>query len=205
MNTFRRVMALPMGLTALALMWLLTRLGGREFALVALAVCAGIVLALVITGRLQRAGKLAWPAFALIAAPFALFGAFALPSVYAQPVPGGEESIHDPVPFDEFVLADTVMSQGKPVFLWFTAAWCLTCKVNESVAIEREEVREAFEDAGVVTMRGDWTQRDEEITRFLTEQGVAGVPLYIWWAPNHAPQQLPQLLTPDMLAELAGG
>jgi DsbC/DsbD-like thiol-disulfide interchange protein/cytochrome c biogenesis protein CcdA len=203
MNTFRRVMAVPMGLTALALVWLLTRLGGREFALVALAVCAGVVLALLITGRLQRSGKMAWPAFGLIAAPFALFGVFALPAVYAEAEPGGGASIHDPVPFDNFVLMDTVQSQGKPVFVWFTADWCLTCKVNERVAIEREEVREAFEDAGVVTMRGDWTQRDEAITRFLTEQGVAGVPLYMWYVPNQAPRQLPQVLTPSMLVELA--
>ena len=203
MNTFRRVMAVPMGLTALALVWLLTRLGGREFALVALLVTAGVVVALVITGRLQRAGKLAWPAFGLVAAPFVVFGAFALPWSYSQPVPGSAASIHDPTPFDDFVLMDTVQSQGKPVFLWFTADWCVTCKVNESVAIEREEVRKAFEEAGVVTMRGDWTLRDEAITRFLTEQGAAGVPLYMWYVPNRAPQQLPQVLTPSMLVELA--
>ena len=209
MNTFRRVMALPMGLTALALLWLLTRLGGREFALVALSLCAGIVLALVITGRLQRAGKLAWPAFALIAAPFALFGAFALPSVYARAAPGGEQSLLSPVPYSEAGLAEARAS-GKPVFLWFTADWCVTCKVNESVAIERESTRAAFEAAGVVAMRGDWTLRDEAITRFLTGQGAAGVPLYMWYPAGGGPvsgngEQLPQVLTPDMLAELAGG
>ena len=204
MNTFRRVMALPMALTALALLWLLTRLGGKEFALVALAVCAGMVLALIITGRLQRAGKLAWPAFALIAAPFALFGAFALPSVYAQPVPGGEESMLSPVNYSEAALAEARAS-GQPVFLWFTADWCVTCKVNEGVAIERESTRAAFEAAGVVAMRGDWTLRDEAITRFLTDQGVAGVPLYMWYPAGGEGEQLPQVLTPDMLAELVGG
>ncbi len=203
MNTFRKAMALPMGLTALALLWLLTRLGGREFALVALAVCAGVVLALVITGRLQRAGKMAWPAFALIAAPFALFGAFALPSVYAQPVPGGEESILSPVNYSEAALAEARAS-GQPVFLWFTADWCVTCKVNESVAIERESTRAAFAEAGVVAMRGDWTLRDEAITRFLTDQGVAGVPLYMWYPAGGEGEQLPQVLTPDMLVELVG-
>ncbi|HSG56093.1 MAG TPA: protein-disulfide reductase DsbD domain-containing protein, partial [Paracoccaceae bacterium] len=140
MNTFRRVMAVPMGLTALALVWLLTRLGGREFALVALAVCAGVVLALVITGRLQRSGKMAWPAFGLIAAPFVLFGAFALPAVYTQAEPGGGASILAPVDYTAAALAEARAS-GQPVFLWFTADWCVTCKVNESVAIEREATR----------------------------------------------------------------
>ena len=202
MNTFRKVMAVPMGLTALALVWLLTRLGGREFALVALLVTAGVVVALVITGRLQRAGKLAWPAFGLVAAPFMVFGAFALPWSYSQPVPGSAASILSPVNYSAAALVEARAS-GKPVFVWFTADWCVTCKVNESVAIEREEVREAFEEAGVVTMRGDWTLRDEAITRFLTEQGAAGVPLYMWYVPNRAPQQLPQVLTSSMRVELA--
>jgi DsbC/DsbD-like thiol-disulfide interchange protein/cytochrome c biogenesis protein CcdA len=203
MERFRKAMALPMGLTALALLWLLVQLGGRPFGLMALAIVAGLVLGLMVTGRLQRAGKMAWPAFGLIAAPFLIFGVFALPASYAEGDASQAESIHDPLEFDEFVLNDTVSSQGKPVFLWFTADWCLTCKVNEAVAIEREEVRQAFEEAGVVTMRGDWTRRDSEITRFLTENGVAGVPLYLWYVPNQKPEQLPQILTPAMLVERA--
>src|SRR5690606_1629808 len=72
------------------------------------------------------------------------------------------------VPFSESALAEA-LAANKPVFLWFTADWCLTCKVNESVAIEREATKAAFDKAGVVAMRGDWTRRDPEITRFLTE------------------------------------
>ncbi|MCL6249644.1 thioredoxin family protein [Altererythrobacter sp. KTW20L] len=202
MNTFRRVMAIPMGLTALALLWLLTRLGGREFALVALVVTVGVLIALAVTGLLQRRGKLAWPAFGLIAAPFALAGAFILPAVYAQAEPGGGASILSPVNYSEAALAEARAS-GQPVFLWFTADWCVTCKVNESVAIERESTKDSFEVAGVVAMRGDWTLRNEEITRFLTEQGVAGVPLYMWYPADGPGEQLPQVLTPQMLADLA--
>ena len=79
----------------------------------------------------------------------------------------------------------------------------LTCKVNEGVAIEREATKEAFEKAGVVAMRGDWTRRDPAITRFLTAHGAAGVPLYVWIAPGGQAQVLPQVLTPDSLVELA--
>ncbi len=204
MERFRKIMAIPMGLTALALLWLLVQIGGRPFAVAALVLVAGLILGLAVTGRLQKLGKMAWPAFGLIAAPFVIGAAFALPALH-ETRSASAQSIHDPMDFDEFALMDLTQSQGKPVFLWFTADWCVTCKVNEGVAIEREEVRAAFEDAGVVTMRGDWTVRDEKITRFLTRQGAAGVPLYLWYDPVKGVEQLPQVLTPGMLVERAGG
>jgi thiol:disulfide interchange protein len=71
------------------------------------------------------------------------------------------------------------------------------------VAIEREPTRKAFEKAGVVALEGDWTRRDPAITRFLTAHGAAGVPLYLWYPPNGEANQLPQVLTPDSLVELA--
>ncbi len=201
MERFRKAMAIPMGLTALALIWLVSRLGGQGFALFALVTLAGVIGALMVVGRLQRAGKMAWPAFGLVAAPFLIFGAFALPSSYqAQSTDVAAESIHTPLQFSAENLAEARAS-GQPVFLWFTADWCVTCKVNESVAIEREAVLEAFEQAGVITMVGDWTQRDEAITTFLTEQGAAGVPLYLWYSTDGESEQLPQVLTPDMLIE----
>ncbi|GMN03969.1 protein-disulfide reductase DsbD family protein [Erythrobacter sp. MTPC3] len=202
MDTFRKVMAIPMGLTALALIWLTVQLGGRGFAMFALVMVFGIVLALAVVGRLQTAGKMAWPAFGLVAAPFVIFGAFALPSSYETPGARLSESIHSPVAFSREALSEARAS-GQPVFLWFTADWCVTCKVNESVAIERENVRDAFEEAGVIAMVGDWTVRDEEITAFLTEQGAAGVPLYLWYDPASEAEQLPQVLTPDLLADRA--
>jgi len=203
MERLRRVLAVPMGLTALALIWLAARLGGQGFALVLMAVLLGLVVALVIVGRLQRARKMAWPAFGLIFAPFAIFAAFALPASVEQRAAGGGESLLAPVNFSETALAEARAS-GKPVFIWFTADWCLTCKVNEGVAIEREATRDAFAAAGVVAIRGDWTRPDPAITRFLEQQGAAGVPLYLWYpAGSGAPVQLPQVLGPDTLVELA--
>ena len=200
MARFRRALAVPMGLTALALIWLTARLGGQGFALVALVAVAGIVMALVVVGKLQRGGKLAWPAFGLIAAPFALFAAFALPASFAPASARAAQSLLDPVPFSTAALAEARAS-GRPVFVWFTADWCVTCKVNESVAIEREATRAAFEAAGVVAVRGDWTRRDPEIAAFLARQGAAGIPLYLWYEPGGEAEQLPQVLTPDLLAE----
>jgi len=203
MDNFRRAMAIPMGLTALALVWLTAQLGGRGFALFALVMLFGIVIALYVVGRLQKAGKMAWPAFGLVAAPFLIFGAFALPSGYAPPSRDLTASLLEPQAFSREVLAKARAS-GQPIFVWFTADWCLTCKVNESVAIERDFTAEAFEEAGVVAIVGDWTVRDEEITVFLTEQGAAGVPLYLWYEPDGEAEQLPQVLTPEMLSERAG-
>jgi len=91
------------------------------------------------------------------------------------------------------------LQQGKPVFVYFTADWCLTCKVNEAAAIDRGEVRDAFKKAGVQVLAGDWTNGDPAITRFLESRGRAGVPLYLWYAPGKPPEELPQVLTPAML------
>ncbi|TAD82294.1 MAG: thiol:disulfide interchange protein [Sphingomonadales bacterium] len=199
MERFRRIMAVPMGLTAFALLWLTVQLGGRPFGLIALVLVFGVVVALFIVGKLQRGGKMAWPAFGLVAAPFVAFAAIALPSVYEAKGSEPAESIHGPQAFSSEAL-EAARASGKPVFLWFTADWCVTCKVNEAAAIERESVRAAFERAGAVTMVGDWTRRDEAITQFLTQQGAAGVPLYLWYAPGATtPEQLPQVLTPELL------
>ncbi len=72
----------------------------------------------------------------------------------------------------------------KPVFVDFTAAWCITCLVNERVALETAGAKRAFEQTGTVKLKGDWTNRDPEITALLKELGRAGVPLYLYWAPG---------------------
>lgn len=203
MERFRRWMALPMGLTALALAWLCWRIGGPWFAIAGSVAAAGMVIALWAAGVRQRAGRGAGRTFALLAAPFAVFAAIAMPAALAyRPPPVMDDSLLSAQPFSEARLAAARVS-GKPVFLWFTADWCLSCKVNERVAIERETTRAAFEKAGVVALVADWTRRDPEITRFLTRQGAAGVPLYLWYPAGGEPQTLPQVLTPDMLVTLA--
>ncbi len=202
MVRFRRILAVPMGVTALALIWLVSRLGGQSFALIALLLLAGLLMALFVVGKLQQAGKLAWPAFGLIAAPFVVFAAFALPASYQSTRVADARSILSPQIYSADNLR-TARRSGQPVFLWFTADWCVTCKVNESVAIEREATRAAFEDAGVIAMRGDLTRRDAAITQYLSQQGVAGIPLYVWYEPDGEKTILPQVLTPDALVNLA--
>jgi thiol:disulfide interchange protein len=199
MDTFRKILAIPMGLVAVALLWLCWRLGGEE--MVAGAIGLAVAFLMLLAGRRHRLGShKAWgPVYILLA-----LGGFQLVRHADRPEVGAEQSLLAAVPFSETALAEA-RAANKPVFLWFTADWCLTCKVNEGVAIEREATREAFAKAGVVAMRGDWTRRDPAITRFLTAHGAAGVPLYVWYAPGKDGEVLPQVLTPDMLGERAAG
>ncbi|MBX7482449.1 thioredoxin family protein [Qipengyuania sp. 6D47A] len=201
METFRRWMALPMGLTALALAWLIWRIGGAEYLALVLALGAFALGGLALVGLFQRRTRTGTLViFAALVAVLGL-GTALLPRPEVQAA-GEAESLLDPIDYSEAALAEARRS-GRPVFVWFTADWCVTCKVNEGVAIEREATRQAFEDANVIAMRGDWTQRDEEISRMLTQQGAAGVPLYLWYAPGGEAEQLPQVLTPDLLVEKA--
>lgn len=199
MTRLRLWLAVPMGLTALALAWLLWKIGGWTFVGVALLFAALLAALLMRAGAAQRAGRSARvPAIA--AAGLALLALIVLPS--PEPSSNSEASILETSPFSEAAL-DTALASGKPVFVYMTADWCLTCKVNESTAIEREETRAAFEKAEVVVLRGDWTRRDPAITRYLTANDAAGVPLYVWYGKDERAEQLPQVLTTGLLAEKA--
>jgi thiol:disulfide interchange protein len=90
----------------------------------------------------------------------------------------------------------TLRSAGKPVFVNMTAAWCVTCLVNERVAIGTESVRKAFATDDVTYLKGDWTRQDPAITAFLQQNGRDGVPLYVFFpAGGGEPEVLPQILT----------
>jgi thiol:disulfide interchange protein len=99
------------------------------------------------------------------------------------------------------------VAAGQPVFVDFTASWCLSCQVNERVALDRPEVMQAFQSANVALFKADWTRQDPAITQALTDLGRSGVPVYALYTPGQtAPTLLPQVLTPgiviDALAKL---
>jgi DsbC/DsbD-like thiol-disulfide interchange protein len=98
-----------------------------------------------------------------------------------------------------------LQAAGKPVFIDFTAAWCVTCQVNERVVLARDDVREAFRSRGVTLVRADWTRRDPEIARALADIGRSGVPAYVLYRPGRAPIVLPELLTPERVREALDG
>ena len=198
METFRKFMAIPLGLTALALLWLVWRIGGGVFAVLTLGLACAVIAAFAMFGGRDRKARYA----GLIAIAASAILVIALPRTFEPSSARAETSILAPVTFSEENLAEA-RATGRPVFLWFTADWCVTCKVNEGVAIEREATRAAFEKAGAIAVRGDWTERDPEISAFLTSQGAAGIPLYIWYTPGGQARQLDQVLGPDTLVELA--
>ena len=202
MKRLQMWLALPMALTVLALLWLAWRQGGADGLSIAVASLVLVTPLIVLYGLIQRrrGAAMTGVGLALLALIMGLWvaGSTMLPK-------GGAARDHGTdMRFGEAALAQARAS-GKPVFLYFTADWCLTCKVNEAAAIDRAEVRKAFADAGVVVMAGDWTNGDAAIGRFLNAQGRSGVPLYLWYAPGKAPQELPQILTPALLASLASG
>jgi thiol:disulfide interchange protein len=98
-------------------------------------------------------------------------------------------------------LVTTLRAEGKPVFINLTADWCITCLANERFALGTAAVQSAFDDQKVVTLKGDWTNTDPEITHLLNEYGRSGVPLYLWFPAGHIGQAeiLPQLLTPRIV------
>jgi thiol:disulfide interchange protein DsbD len=95
---------------------------------------------------------------------------------------------------------------GKPVFVNLTADWCISCLVNEQVALSRDAVLNAFREAGVIYLKGDWTNRDPAIANVLAEYGRSGVPLYLYFAPGaQTAEVLPQILTPDTVINAVKG
>lgn len=108
-------------------------------------------------------------------------------------------------PFDANRLA-SLTKEGKPVFVNATAAWCITCKVNERVALRSQDVAQAFQEHNITYMVADWTNYDKPITQFLQKYERQGVPLYVFFPDNHQkPTVLPQLLTPSRVLHAIQG
>ena len=200
MIRFRQWMAVPMALTSLALLWLLYQLAGFNGVLIGGTAAFILLSRLFELGRKQKAGS---PRKIVVAAMLGITVAAALiidnfPILAPAPQPMKNGSLA----FDEEQLA-ALRAEGKPVFLYFTADWCVTCKVNENAAIDRTETSAAFAKAGIQTMVGDYTRRDPDITRFLAKHGRSGVPLYLFYPPNADARVLPQILTVNDLTALS--
>jgi thiol:disulfide interchange protein DsbD len=107
-------------------------------------------------------------------------------------------------PYDRAVI-EQYRSQGKPVFVDFTARWCLSCQVNERVVLNRADVRRSLKDSGIVLVRADWTKHDEKIASALGELGRSGVPTYVVYRPGRSPLVLPEVLTPGIVLDALKG
>jgi thiol:disulfide interchange protein len=197
MDTLRRILSIPMWLTAVALAWVLGKEAGVDGMGLALLVALGFGIVLWAVGRRQAKGNgFGIPAIVALLA-IAVAGAWL---IHAKPAEAVASAGADT--FSEAKLAD-LRAKGRPVFAYFTADWCLTCKVNERVAIDTDGVRDAFAKKKVAMLVGDWTNGDPVLGRFIQAHNRAGVPLYLYYpAGGGEPQVLPQVLTPAMLEAL---
>lgn len=199
MDTLRKVLSLPMFATALALAWLLGRQTGVNGMALGLAVLSLFAVSLWWYGLRQRRGFAGW--MTLVPATLALAGVLAvgIPEVPSGATTRGEIAggqLHEA--FSTARLAE-LRAAGTPVFVDFTADWCLVCKVNERMAINTDATQQAFAEAGVVTLTGDWTRQDPEITAYLADHGRNSIPFYQFYAPGEAADVLPQVLTQQIL------
>ncbi|TAJ87016.1 protein-disulfide reductase DsbD [Reyranella sp.] len=211
MDRLRQFLAFPMYASAVWMIWVLTQQTGADGVLYALGGMVLIAFAIWLLGAGSTASAGTWLRRGLAAVAVLLaFGVTLKLEDRPATAASASGSATGGVNFDGWErfsrarMAEAVAA-GKPVFVDFTAAWCITCLVNERVALETAASRKAFEQAGVVKLKGDWTNRDPEITSVLKELGRAGVPLYLYWAPGaEKPKILPQVLTEAMiLSELS--
>jgi thiol:disulfide interchange protein len=199
MATARRILSVPMFITVLGLVWVLMRQSNNDYVLSVLAATMLSTFGLWVTGiwqYSQRKGKW-WPSILLTLVP--LYAVIYLMPSTPSTTPQHEIS-SNVISFEQDKL--TELRSKQDVFLYFTADWCLTCKVNEKTSIDRDEVKAAFTQHNVVTMVGDWTNGNTLITQFLSQHGRSGVPLYLWYKKGvDKPQILPQILSPSILME----
>ena len=203
MLRLKQFLAFPIYGTAVWLSFVLAQEAGE---LAATAVLAGLVLIAFAAWLYEdvRLTEHRWRRFAMAASALALIGAVALlPLVGTDRSPRAavaEDTGVGWLPFSTAKL-DELQAQGRPIFVDVTAAWCITCKLNERVALADRAVVAAFASNGVATLRADWTRQDPAITRMLEANGRAGVPLYLFYprpgrqGERRAAIVLPQILT----------
>lgn len=184
MEVLKQALAFPMYGAAVWLLWVTSQQTGPDGVLIAASGCVLLGFAGWIWGMGGRV-----LAVVAVLASVGLLTQVTVAPVAAEVAESGSE------PFSAERLA-ALRAAGRPVFVNMTAAWCVTCLVNERVAIRTETVRKVFAEGKVAYLKGDWTRQSPEITAFLREHGRDGVPLYLYFPPGGgAPTELPQILT----------
>ncbi|QUV89173.1 protein-disulfide reductase DsbD [Chloracidobacterium aggregatum] len=212
MESFKQFMGFLLMGSVVWLLWVL----GLEVGVDGLALMLGMLVLIGLGGwiwgrwgsltRTPAVRRIAMATALLIIVGSTVFGVrtiHQLPSA-ASAATGSRETKSGGIRWEPFSPArvEELRRAGKPVFVDFTAAWCLSCKANEKVALETEAVRQEIERRGIVMVKADWTNRDEEITRTLAEFGRSGVPLYVFYPANgREPKVLPEVITPGLILE----
>lgn len=206
MDTLRRFLAFPMFATVVWLVWVLGQQSGIDgaAALLALLVALGMVVwAFTLAGRARMAmAPLSLVVFAALAtAAVPKIVEMAPPSVAAS-APGtpGAPGVAGAAPHATAWqawrpgLAEELLAQGRPVFVDYTAAWCVTCQFNKKTTLASDAVLREFAGRNVALLRADWTRRDPAITAALAQLGRSGVPVYVLQAPGRQPVVFSEIL-----------
>lgn len=209
METFRQFLAFPMFASACWLLWVLSQQIDHMGELFAFFGMLAIALGIWFTGK-QPAKK--WGRLVVLALAFLSFG-FALSTFFtirqAETKTADQITLESEDNWEGFTRAklDDYLKGNDPIFVNMTAAWCITCKVNEKVALAIDSTREIFEKNNVRYLKGDWTNQNPEITNFLEEYGRSGVPIYVYYGPRMGSGArpdavvLPQILTPGIVQD----
>lgn len=208
METMRRIMAFPMYATAIWLMWVLG--GQRGIDALAMTLVAAITLGFVLwtVTRSRETNLWRWRISGVIGLVVLLAAANVARDDDLAALPQTASTAHAQEMAWSVATVETLLAENTPVFAYFTADWCITCKYNERVALRSERVLDFFEREGVQVLVGDWTAEDPAITAELEKHGRAGVPLYLYYetgASIDAPAILPEILTPDLVIERLSG
>lgn len=202
MDTLRRLLAFPMFATVAWLVWVLGQQSGIDGAaalLMLLVAGSAVVWALTLRGhtRLVLGGVLAlgWIALTLWMGPAVLRD--------SGPGTAHANAANTPARWQPWSAerVAALQSEGKAVFVDFTAAWCVTCQVNKHGALADDQVLADLDAKQVTLLRADWTRRDPAITQALTALGRSGVPVYLLLVPGQVPQIFSELLSSRELRE----
>jgi thiol:disulfide interchange protein DsbD len=215
MEVLKQATAVPIFATVIWLVWVLAQTRGAVAVATLLATFLLLAIAGWILGRwpARRVPSIAAGLVIVAAVAACVYGVTALSAPVVASA-GGEQGSAEASRWEPWSQAavDKYRAQGRPVFVDFTASWCLSCQVNERVALRTPQVDAAFRKANVALLKADWTERDDAISQALTALGRSGVPAYVLYASNSregAPVLLPEALTPgiviDALSKLPGG
>ena len=201
MEVLRQAVSVPIFATVIWLAWSLT--SGYGAGLLVSLLCSLLLLAVAgwFLGR--------WPAkrWATVVAALIVLAVIAVSVVAPKKLEAAPESSSATAALGGWQpwSAEAVsryQAEGRPVFVDFTASWCLSCQVNERVALQQPQVQQAFKDANVALLKADWTRGDAAITQALTALGRSGVPAYALYVPGQTePQLLPEALTPGIVTD----
>jgi len=209
MLTLKQFLAFPMYGASVWLVWVLANEVGPDGVVATLGAMVAFALGVWIWTA-SRAASPRGRGFGAFATLLALVASLAFLALLLRAAPAPalgrvETSAIPHEPYTAVRLAE-LRAQHRPVFINATAAWCITCLVNERVAFSSGKVADAFAKHHVACLIADWTRRDGEITKLLEAHGRDGVPLYLYYAPGAAQAEvLPQILTEGQVLKAVGG